>query len=47
MTATLVIAGAVLIGVGLVASQLFRLKYWLDRQPPAESPPAAGDPDDD
>ena len=47
MTATLVIVGAVLVGVGLVASQLFRLKDWLDRQPPpAELPPAPEDHDD-
>lgn len=45
MTTGLIIGGLVLVGVGLVASQLFRLKDWLDRQPPPqESPPAEPDP---
>ena len=34
MTTTLIIGGALLVGMGLVASQLFRLKDWLNRQPP-------------
>lgn len=36
MTTALVIGGALLVGVGLVASQLFRLKDWLNRQPPPD-----------
>ena len=36
MTTALIIGGALLIGVGLVASQLLRLKDWLKRQPPPE-----------
>lgn len=28
-----IVGGLALVGVGLVASQLFRLKDWLDRQP--------------
>lgn len=42
MTTALIIGGVLLVGVGLVASQLVRLKDWLDRQPP---PPADGDED--
>ena len=34
MTTWLIIGGVVLVGLGLVASQLFRLKDWLDHQPP-------------
>jgi hypothetical protein len=33
MTTALIIGGALLVGMGLVASQLFRLKDWLKRQP--------------
>jgi hypothetical protein len=40
MTTALIIGGVLLVGVGLVASQLVRLKDWLDRQPP---PPDDGD----
>lgn len=39
MTTALIIGGLVLVGLGLVASQLFRLKDWLDRQPPSEQRP--------
>lgn len=45
MTTALIVGGLLLVGVGLVASQLFRLKDWLNRQPPpdpddpAQSPP--------
>jgi hypothetical protein len=42
MTTFVIVAGVLLVAVGLVASQLFRLKDWLNRQPPV--PPA--DPDD-
>ena len=34
MTTALIIGGLVLLGMGLVASQLFRLKDWLKNQPP-------------
>lgn len=34
MTTALIIGGLLLVGVGMVASQLFRLKDWLNRQPP-------------
>ena len=45
MTTALIIGGALLVGVGLVASQLFRLKDWLDRQPaPEPHPDEPGDP---
>jgi hypothetical protein len=40
MTTALIIGGLALVGLGLVASQLIRLKDWLDRQPPVEPPPA-------
>lgn len=40
MTTTLIVGGLLLLGVGLVASQLFRLRDWLNRQPP---PPAEQD----
>jgi hypothetical protein len=45
MTTLLIVGGVLLLAVGLVASQLFRLKDWLDRQPavpPAD--PEAPDP---
>ena len=38
MTTALIVGGLLLVGVGMVSSQLFRLKDWLNRQPP----PAAG-----
>lgn len=42
---TAVIVGAVLLlAIGLVASQLFRLKDWLNRQPPV--PPIDQEPND-
>ncbi|MEX0581717.1 MAG: hypothetical protein WD228_11550 [Mycobacterium sp.] len=40
MTTAVIVGGAVLVGMGLVASQLFRLKDWLARQPP---PPPQGE----
>jgi len=40
MTTAVIIGGVLLVGVGMVASQLFRLKDWLNRQP---TPPAEGD----
>ncbi|BDX34951.1 hypothetical protein TUM20985_54980 [Mycobacterium antarcticum] len=38
MTATIIIAVALLVGVGLVVSQLARLKEWLGKAPPEEPP---------
>ncbi|HPY22988.1 MAG: hypothetical protein QG655_2684 [Actinomycetota bacterium] len=46
MTTALIIGGLVLVGLGLVASQLIRLKDWLDRQPPVPPPPAPDAPED-
>ena len=50
VTTALIIGGVLLVGVGLVASQLFRLRDWLNRQPPPPpdelSPPPADDEDD-
>jgi hypothetical protein len=36
MTTALIVGGFLLVGMGLVASQLFRLKDWLNRQPPPD-----------
>lgn len=41
MATYLIVGGLLLVAVGMVSSQLFRLKDWLNRQPP----PAAADPD--
>lgn len=38
MTTPLIIGGVALLGLGLVASQLVRLKDWLNRQPPVAPP---------
>jgi len=38
MTTAVIVGGVVLLALGLVASQLFRLRDWLNRQPPV--PPA-------
>lgn len=38
MTTFFIVGGVLLLAIGLVASQLFRLKDWLDRQPAV--PPA-------
>jgi hypothetical protein len=43
MATALIVGGLLLVGLGLVASQLFRLKDWLDRQPPPTPPPADDD----
>lgn len=40
MSEALIIGAVLLIGIGLVASQLIRLKDWLDRQPPPPPPDA-------
>lgn len=42
MTTAMIVGGVLLVGVGLVASQLFRLKDWLARQPPPP-PPGEGE----
>ena len=34
MTTVLIVGGLLLVGLGLVSSQLLRLKDWLARQPP-------------
>lgn len=34
MSTAWIVGGLLLVGLGLVASQLFRLKDWLARQPP-------------
>jgi hypothetical protein len=41
MTTALIIGGLLLLAVGLVASQLVRLKDWLNRQPPPAAPESA------
>ena len=51
VTTALIVGGLLLVGVGLVASQLFRLRDWLNRQPPPPSPdelspPPTGHEDD-
>ena len=49
MTPALIVGGLLLVALGLVASQLFRLKDWLNRQPPVEPdqdvPPEPPNPD--
>jgi len=48
MTTALIVGGLLIVGVGLVASQLVRLKDWLNRQPPpAEKTQPAPDGDND
>ena len=39
MTTALIVGVLLLVALGLVASQLFRLKDWLNRQPPVEPRP--------
>jgi len=36
---SVIVGGLVLLAVGLVASQLFRLRDWLNRQPPPDADP--------
>ena len=38
MTTAVIVGVLLLLALGLVASQLFRLKDWLNRQPPAAPP---------
>ena len=47
MTTWLILGGVLLLAVGLVSSQLFRLKDWLARQPaiPNPEPDRPEDPD--
>lgn len=47
MTTSLILGGLLLLAVGLVASQLFRLKDWLNRQPPVLPDGAEGTGDHD
>ena len=42
MTTAVIVGGVLLLAVGLVASQLLRLRDWLNRQPPAEHPDSEG-----
>ena len=44
MTTALIVGGLLLLAVGLVSSQLFRLKDWLSQQPAIPNPEP--DPDD-
>lgn len=48
MTTALIVGGLLIVGVGLVASQLARLRDWLNRQPPPTggSQPALDGEDD-
>ncbi len=41
MTTALIIGGVLLLGMGMVASELFKLKDWLKKQPAVPNP----DPD--
>lgn len=45
MTTALIVGGLALLAVGLVSSQLFRLKDWLTRQPAVPDPEPGHDPD--
>ena len=46
MTTALIVGGLLLLAVGLVSSQLFRLKDWLSHQPAIPNPePDTADPD--
>lgn len=45
MTAVVVIALALLVGVGLVVSQLARLRAWLNKAPPEDKAPPQDPPE--
>lgn len=45
MTTALIVGGLLLLAVGLVSSQLFRLKDWLSRQPAIPNPEPDRDED--
>ena len=38
MTTALIIGGVLLVGMGMVASELFKLKDWLKKQPAVPNP---------
>lgn len=38
MTTALIIGGVLLLGMGMVASELFKLKDWLKKQPAVPNP---------
>lgn len=38
MSTAWIVGGLLLVGIGMVSSQLFRLKDWLARQPPPAPP---------
>jgi hypothetical protein len=40
---SVIVGGLALLAVGLVASQLFRLRDWLNRQPPPDAEPEQPD----
>jgi hypothetical protein len=40
-----IVVGLLLVGLGIVASQLFRLKDWLNKPPPPPPPPPSEHPD--
>jgi hypothetical protein len=42
MSTAVIVGGVMLLGMGMVASQLFRLKDWLERQPPPAPPEDEG-----
>lgn len=42
-----IVVGLLLVAVGTVASQLFRLKDWLDKAPPPSAPPTEHPDDSD
>lgn len=45
MSIAWIVGGLLLVGLGMVASQLFRLKDWLARQPPPSPPEESVEPD--
>lgn len=47
MTTAVIVGVLLLLALGLVASQLFRLKDWLDRQPKIANPPDGDEDGDD
>ncbi|WP_156622971.1 hypothetical protein [Mycobacterium sp. 1164966.3] len=47
MTTAIIVVTLVLLALGIVINQLFRLKDWLKNAPPVASPPPVAPPDDD
>lgn len=43
MSTAWIVGGLLLVGIGMVSSQLFRLKDWLARQPPPPPPEETGE----